>query len=1097
MANAEKDQRGVFGVLVAILTGVLLLPNLPFSAPKSTPSPTAGTATERPVTPPPDDAAAGLDAPFQNYLGSTAEGDDLAAELAMHDREVTTMVMCVADPDASSLAYRTDLQIDTLQRALMPQQFVLDRCHLPWIRTGKATRPRGAPGLLLFRHAGSDAGADAGRAGRLLAVYLVGEVMTAGVDKAALVEALRHADRFTTSRCRSIPVLGPVFTGSADSLAIAITAWWESTRAAASPDRSPPWIVNFSALGFDEPRFRRVLGDVACDVTDATVRFTAQREMLLEYVAGKGYRRLAWLLESGSGFAAGRILDGSELVEKQYVFPAGLSQLRDATMNPQAKNSRLIASPTDRMTFYFPGESRTGAVDLLAGIAPGMRAAYAELALRRILSDIAERDYDAVGITCTDDRDRMFLVEQLRRHAPGVQILLVGGDLAHEHPIHRQSMLGALVASGSPPGVLRQADSTGTTSMFALSADATYSLFEAVQLVVGPACDGCEAKHPHALGLSSWISIIGYQGAWPVETHAAAGGGLPPRLVSGGFREALGRNPSGLGAITLLIVALSLYGSGLIRGWFSGPSRAERSDHASATPRHGAHDVAALSTERPFTGSGADRRCRPAWAAEFVLVALLIPATNLAIVSTGALQHGNQVMEFGRLKGWSWLFVSAALLAPWGVPACMRGLPRMIPALAYLGMWTFVPSDQRLLAITASLALVASIHGLANILLLAWQRRRPARPSPAVDSLLTAAACVIQVLLVAFFARGLACEETQPWLFTCAWVLNGVSPVMTITTASLAVAAIWCTELMRSRAADPRTAAVGPGDAPACADGDAAAGSRRPDPGCTEPFLPRVVAWFGSEPGVDAQGGLPRIATMRHVAWFFVSLCWLLFLASRLRPVYPSLVSHRVCVGMIVAGYLSWCFVLVRIATLVDGFLERLDGFGREIAARAPLAAAFANSPPDPYLGRFLYASPSLRGIPESESPDAETPRMLEIKQFVRSVGAELRTGAGALFVGATLLFVAATSFPCQPHRWLILTAILSFMAIAYVFVRTLVRIDANSVLSRIAGTTPGKVQWDWTLVTRVAFVAGIPILLLVGEAFPDLWAWVAAAFEG
>ena len=62
------------------------------------------------------------------------------------------------------------------------------------------------------------------------------------------------------------------------------------------------------------------------------------------------------------------------------------------------------------------------------------------------------------------------------------------------------------------------------------------------------------------------------------------------------------------------------------------------------------------------------------------------------------------------------------------------------------------------------------------------------------------------------------------------------------------------------------------------------------------------------------------------------------------------------------------------------------------------------------------------------------------------------------LAVGAVLLFVAATSLPCQPRSVLLLTSTLSFIAFAWLSVGTLLRIERDPVLSLIADSVGGRV---------------------------------------
>jgi hypothetical protein len=1093
MPVPERDQRGLLGILLAIITGIILVPGFTPSVFRPGGQSTIAPVDRAAATAP--DELSGLDVPFQQYMGSSSQGKSLATELAARGTEVVSMIMCVADPDASSLGYRTDLQIDSLQRALMTHRYVIDRFQLPWVRMGKTTRPKNAPGLILFRAAGQESGDGPRVPERLLAVYLVGEVMTSGLDKAAFAEAFAHAEMFTIPRRTCVPVLGPVFTGSTDSLALAIHDKDSGTPDLEASSRMRPWVINFSALGFDESRFRRLLGGSECFFTNVTASFKIQQEYLLQYLKSKGYRRVAWLIESSSGFAAGRIQDNHAIVGNQYVFPAGISQLRDASMNVPGAASRLFTSPTDRTTFAFPAESRSGSGDLLPATIPGMRAAYAELTLRRILADIADRDFDAVGITCTDHRDRVFLVGQLRRHAPAVQILLVGGDLAHEHPAYRQSMLGALVASGSPPGVSQRMDAaTPTTTMIALAGDAAFSMFEAVNQVVSSAAAGTDAP-PASVPLATWISIIGYQGAWPLSMQAAPAT-QASSLSAGGFREALGRKPVGLAAITSVFLVLSLFVSGAVRRLIRCPDSSACDDDSPRDRR----PSPTIDLFRPVAewcvSSPGDGRRRLGGLIVLGLTALWIPTTAVALVSTGALRIGCLASTHGDAAVLWWLGLAAAFLAPWPRGPKWHGLWHAIPVIFFMCTWPLVPGEERLLAIIAALAIAAGIHLWSALLGAVWHWFRGDRTPLAGGWMFTAAACSLQMAIIATVGPLLITPESQPWLFSCAWVLNGVSPIISVSAAGIALAAISLASFSRRWRAAELDVRQGNGRATAPGGDDQATSPCESRPLANTHDLGRLANVFGWGLWRRADGDA-RPLSLLQVTALVGGTAWLLLLAWRLKPVYPSLAAHWICVALIVVGYMAWGSLLTTTASVIGRFLGVLAGFGREIDRDPALSKAFADAVPDLQLGRFLCGTQTPP--PEQSCTDvpAAVRRMLDIKGFVTACGAQLRALGFTCVIGALLLLLATMSLPCQPRRWLGLTATLSFIALAIVMVRAIVQFDSDIVLSRIAGTAPGRPQWDWTLLTRIAVLAGVPLLLLVGEAFPELWAWVGAAIEG
>jgi hypothetical protein len=123
--------------------------------------------------------------------------------------------------------------------------------------------------------------------------------------------------------------------------------------------------------------------------------------------------------------------------------------------------------------------------------------------------------------------------------------------------------------------------------------------------------------------------------------------------------------------------------------------------------------------------------------------------------------------------------------------------------------------------------------------------------------------------------------------------------------------------------------------------------------------------------------------------------------------------------------------------------------------------------------------------------------RVIGMKRFVRSLGGQIRWLTAGLAVGAVLLFIASTSLPCQPRSALLLTSTLSFVAFDWVSVHTLVRIECDPVLSLIAGSQAGRIAWDIQTLSRIGLPVAIPVLLILGQAFPDAWQWVGALVAG
>ena len=148
------------------------------------------------------------------------------------------------------------------------------------------------------------------------------------------------------------------------------------------------------------------------------------------------------------------------------------------------------------------------------------------------------------------------------------------------------------------------------------------------------------------------------------------------------------------------------------------------------------------------------------------------------------------------------------------------------------------------------------------------------------------------------------------------------------------------------------------------------------------------------------------------------------------------------------------------------------------------------------FIGAQLATESAEEGDQTAAADGAARQRAIGIKHWVAFVGAQLRITIFGLGFGAILLFVAISSLPFQPRPWFQFTATLSFVAIGIAVVTTFVSVEANEVLSRIAGTTAGKVSFDWALIAKLAPWVVIPLVMVIGQTFPELWNWFGVALE-
>ena len=268
-------------LILATTLGVLNLSSRPGSnPPASEAAAKAGTATAAAAAAsgplPRAGTADALDAlePLQRFLNlSTPPSslEQLASSLAGY--RLTTLIVAISDPKDSRLGYDFDMATEAIQRAIESEGYSLDRFRFPWVDSGSSpgSAPKGSPhdsrherqpGTILFRidRQGPKPGQPAPPQ-ELLLLLLVGETPTAGIHQEAFatslniawtLDAQRNADDTDTTREPAIRILGPTFSGTADSLARVLRTW---TALDAKRRDAHVWVCSGAATAIDKPSF--------------------------------------------------------------------------------------------------------------------------------------------------------------------------------------------------------------------------------------------------------------------------------------------------------------------------------------------------------------------------------------------------------------------------------------------------------------------------------------------------------------------------------------------------------------------------------------------------------------------------------------------------------------------------------------------------------------------------------------------------------------------------------------------------------------------------------------------------------------------------
>jgi hypothetical protein len=398
-----------------------------------------------------------LDVSVQPKQAPVTDADLLVVANAARARgyRLEFMIALVADPIDSRLASDFDLAMIALQRGLAEADYRLDRKWLPWSEPDAAEQRgyREAAGMMLFR------GGRAAPAVRpLLAVLVVGETPKAGIHKAAfkraveLILALHPPTAGHAPSSPEIPVLGPTFSGSIDSLRLAIAGTPAAVRfRVVSGSAAAPGVERRLAAGGLAGRVHFSRTVVAEDLL-ATTAFEFLRERM-----GWNFDRAALLIEYdtlyGRGLMSRRIPLARNVV--QLRFPSGLFALRnaweDAGFTPPAKDvaANPKALPTARTALDVSLKDQGTPVDVVPELSP-LTARIGDLTGANLLRQISREKISYVGILATDVKDELFLAEQIRRWAPNVIVFVFDSNLLFVHPQYNTTMFGALSISSFP-----------------------------------------------------------------------------------------------------------------------------------------------------------------------------------------------------------------------------------------------------------------------------------------------------------------------------------------------------------------------------------------------------------------------------------------------------------------------------------------------------------------------------------------------------------------------------------------------------------------------------------------------------------------------
>lgn len=467
---------------------------------------------------------------FSSQIDSVnLKGDYCLLRDIKNDFELDFLVATIPDPKDSRLDYLFDRNLDAIQRAIETAEYVLDRHWLPWERAKQpgltpaqqqaaltSTRHLMEPGVMVFRR--SD------RLGLLL-VFLVGETPTYGINKLAFQNALVQIEQLSElARGRSsknskfsksdacqfgiehVRILGPTFTGSANSLALSLKSWLN--RPTPPPAPKPPnkpnsspgkrlskaCVITGTAMAINKPQFIELAGrkdDVNLFAT--VIPEQESKKAYFQYLVEEN-KPLRWwtepwilptpqendiertyiamLSEGTTSYGlqtrqtqakptvspspvAGKIPQPSPSptpLALSMTFPLHISQLRIEAAKVDSKNGgnhdqALLKENKLALPLGETGDHKPKDVVLPFS---SMEAVVAEQVLTNMLASIDRERIRYVGVSATDVLDRIFLIRQIRQNSPNTVIFTFSSDLLYLHSEASLDSQGVQIISPYP-----------------------------------------------------------------------------------------------------------------------------------------------------------------------------------------------------------------------------------------------------------------------------------------------------------------------------------------------------------------------------------------------------------------------------------------------------------------------------------------------------------------------------------------------------------------------------------------------------------------------------------------------------------------------
>lgn len=472
-------------------------------------------------------------------------------------------IATVPDPERSLLSLDFDREIEAIQLAATDAHYQFERYWFPWrTETGTSAavgdasfirldrggivvshgtvddKRKDLPGVLLFRSAEANQ--------KPLAIFLVGETPTGGIAARQFRAALSLGSSLHDSGRRDLPIIGPGFSGSLNSLAKLIgsngldpniNTW---TTSSAAHQRFKKTINHFAQFEVDDTTAINTFVDYVRRTWhdhEPIVILTEEQTAFGAGVGGCTSKPSVPSLSRGSAPSNTCLADTEENAAERIVdrnvfkipFPRNLSRLRNASES----QGRIPGFGSDSQN---PGIPHTGLLLSLKEEQGGeeiptysrQQTPVSQESVLFTIGGLLKTDVvHYVGIFATDPLDTLFLARYLRSACPNLRLFVPSPDLLFEHGSDASDFSGILSVSRYPLFPFSQLWTPGHNGMRVFPSAASEAIYNATlaSLRTFPGHGANERDQTNPFGRHSnpvWLTVAGRGGFEPVAVFDSA-----------------------------------------------------------------------------------------------------------------------------------------------------------------------------------------------------------------------------------------------------------------------------------------------------------------------------------------------------------------------------------------------------------------------------------------------------------------------------------------------------------------------------------------------------------------------------------------------